>query len=192
MRYWISALIFRSLQDLLDLLLQAFHLFHGPVVLVADLGLDALVLLGMEVHEGHVLQLVADLAHAQAVGDGGVDLQGFAGDLDPLFRRLRWARVRMLCRRSASLIRMTRTSAVMAMIIFFSVSAWASSTSTSEILEILVTPQTMSLISWPKSLVRSSRRVLRILDHVVQQAGGDGDFVQLHVGQDRRPRSAGG
>lgn len=39
----------------------------------------------MHIGEGNVFQFIADLAHAQAIGDGGVNFQGFAGDLDPLF-----------------------------------------------------------------------------------------------------------
>ena len=36
--------------------------------------------LGVEVAKGKVLQLPLELAHPQAVGEGGVDLQGFLGD----------------------------------------------------------------------------------------------------------------
>ena len=64
--------------------------FHGLADLVEELlvgvaarldgGQDLFVGVGLEVLEGEVFQLAADLAHAEAVGDGRVDLDGFAGD----------------------------------------------------------------------------------------------------------------
>ena len=41
----------------------------------------------VEVAEGQVFELAAHLAHAQAVGDGGVDIHGLARHAQPLFGR---------------------------------------------------------------------------------------------------------
>ncbi len=65
-------------------------------------------------------------------------------------------RVRMLCRRSASLMRTTRMSSTMASIILRRFSAWRSSRVANSILLILVTPSTMCATCSPNSRLISS------------------------------------
>ena len=48
-----------------------------------------LVGLGLKVPEGQVLELAADLAHAEAMGDGSVDFERLSRDALALFRRQR-------------------------------------------------------------------------------------------------------
>jgi cytochrome c553 len=94
----------------------------------------------------------------------------------------RCSRVRMLCRRSASLMSTTRTSETMASSILRTFSAWRSSRLANWILSILVTPSTMWATCSPKPadlLVGGGR----VFDGVVQQAGGDGRRVHLHLRQ---------
>ncbi len=61
------------LHDVLDVL------FAIEATLVQELG-DLLVLLGLKVAEGQVLQLPLDMADAQAMGQRRVDVEDFAGD----------------------------------------------------------------------------------------------------------------
>jgi len=92
----------------------------------------------------------------------------------------------MLCVRSASFTRMTRMSRAIATIILRKFSACFSSAVTlalAENCESLVTPSTSCATSAPKSSVSSSG-VARCLDGVVEQAGDDGRFVQLELGED--------
>ena len=89
----------------------------------------------------------------------------------------------MLCRRSASLISTTRTSVTMASSILRTFSAWRSSRLANWILSILVTPSTMCATWSPKSGVDFLAGGGRVFDRVVQQAGGDGRRVQLHLRQ---------
>ena len=49
---------------------------------------------------------------------------------------------------------------------------------------ILVTPSTTCATSGPNSSLMRSMRGQRVLDDVVEQAGGDRDDVELHVGQE--------
>jgi hypothetical protein len=173
----------QALEDRQDLLFQGVHLFHGPVVLVADLGFDALVLVGVEVHEGHVLQFVADLAHAQTVGDGGIDLQCFAGDLDLFFR----AQVG----EGADVVQAVRQFdqydpdigghgddhllqgfGLGVLDVHFG-DLGDLGHAPDEIADLLA-----------EKFVQVFAAVLGIFDHVVQQAGGNGYFVHFHVGQD--------
>ena len=63
----------------LQLLDQAF----GRAALGVDLGAERLVGLRLEVAERQLLELVLDLAHAQPVGDGRVDVAGLLGDRNP-------------------------------------------------------------------------------------------------------------
>jgi hypothetical protein len=99
--------------------------------------------------EGQVLQLAIEVVQAQPVGDRRVDLERLAGDA----RRLSGAHVssvRMLCRRSASLMRMTRTSRAIASSILRKFSACASSWDWNSILSSLETPSTSSATTLPK------------------------------------------
>src|SRR5215472_16847316 len=92
-------------------------------------------------------------------------------------------RVRMLCRRSASLMSTTRMSSIMARTILRTFSACASSEEANSIRLILVTPSTMCATCSPNWVLMSST-VPFVSSTTVQQAGGDGRGVELHLGQD--------
>ena len=98
----------------------------------------------------------------------------------------RCSSVRILCRRSASLIRTTRTSLTMASSILRTFSAWRSSLFANWILSILVTPSTMCATCSPNFAAMSSVVDRRIFDRVVQQPGGNGRRIQLHLRQHER------
>src|SRR5208282_2852528 len=88
---------------------HAFNARHEGFALFAT-GLDGNAHLlesdGIDVFETKVFKFAADLAHAETVRDGGVDFERLAGDF-LLAVGLQMFEVRMLCRRSASLMRMT-------------------------------------------------------------------------------------
>ena len=62
------------------------HAF-GAFPLGLDLGAQRFVGLRLEVLERQLLELVLHLAHPQPTGDGGVDVEGFLGDLDAALLR---------------------------------------------------------------------------------------------------------
>jgi hypothetical protein len=62
-------------------------------------------------------------------------------------------------------------------------SAWRSSLDEKVIALILVTPATTCATSGPEQLLDALDRRQRVFDHVVEEAGGDGDRVELQVGQ---------
>jgi hypothetical protein len=84
--------------------------------LLGDELLDLVVLARVQALEREILQLPLDRVDPEPVSERGIDLQRLARLLDLLVLGQR-ARVRMLWRRSASLIRMTRTSVAIATII---------------------------------------------------------------------------
>ena len=85
--------------------------------LLGDEPLDLVVLARVQRLEGEVLELPLDRVDTEPVGDRRVDVERLARLLDLLLLGHRAAIVRMLCRRSASLIRMTRMSVAIATII---------------------------------------------------------------------------
>ena len=89
--------------------------------------------------------------------------------------------VRMLCRRSASLIMSTRRSRAMATSILRKFSAWRSSREEKASLPILVTPSTRSAISAPNSRSRSRLGRVRVLEDVVQEPRRHRGHVHLEV-----------
>ena len=89
----------------------------------------------------------------------------------------------MLWSRSASLTRITRMSSTIASSILRKFSACRSSLDEKGIAPSLVTPSTTWATSCAEQLPDPLDRGLRVLDDVVEQAGGDRDDVQLHVGQ---------
>ena len=104
--------------DAFHLLQELFALFAALFHFVVDL------LIGNRVHvlEGQVFELTANLAHAEAVRERTVDVESLASNgLLPIGRQR--SSVRMLCRRSASLMRTTRISSTMASIILRTFSA---------------------------------------------------------------------
>src|SRR6185437_2940943 len=113
-------------------------------------GLDLSVGSGFEEAEREVLELATDFAHAEAVGQGSVDIHGLAGDrLLALGSEV--LEVRMLCRRSASLMRMTRMSSTMASSILRTLSAWRAAWPCRSSRSILVTPSTRWATTGPNS-----------------------------------------
>src|SRR5271163_421184 len=54
--------------------------FVEGVLLIGDFFLQLKKRVGLEIAEGEVFEFAADQAHAQAVGDGRVDIERFAGD----------------------------------------------------------------------------------------------------------------
>ena len=63
-------------------------------------------------------------------------------------------------------------------------SAWRSSLDENGMALILVTPSTTWATSGPKSSANALGGGQRVLDDVVEQAGGDGHDVELHVGEE--------
>ena len=98
----------------------------------------------------------------------------------------RYCRVRMLCRRSASLTRMTRMSSTMARSSLRKFSACRSSEVEKGILLILVTPSTMCSTSSPKYSLMRVGVGEGVLEHVVQEAHRHAGRVHAHLGQDGR------
>ena len=96
----------------------------------------------------------------------------------------RCSRVRMLCRRSASLIRTTRMSSTMASIILRRFSACCSSRVSEINLADLgdAFDDVGYLLAELLADVNDGDR--SVLDRVVQQAGGDGHRVHLHFGRE--------
>ena len=103
---------------------------------------DLLVLVWLQIEERQVLQLPLDGVDAQAVRDGRIDLQRLARLEDAAIFVAGLASVRMLCRRSASLMTMTRMSLLMATNILRMVCACSSDRLSTSMREILVTPST--------------------------------------------------
>ena len=64
-----------------ELLDDAFEEDFAFAAKGVDLGGELLVGEGVGIAEGEVFELAAELAHAEAVGERGEDLEGFAGDL---------------------------------------------------------------------------------------------------------------
>ena len=92
--------------------------------------------------------------------------------------------VRMLCSRSASLIRMTRTSRAIASSILRKFSACASSCVSNSILSSLETPSTRSATGLPKLLRDLGLGDRGVLHHVVQQRGGQRLRVEVPLRED--------
>ena len=70
-----------DLDDMLDLVEERFIAGAGGF----EFAQQACGGFRLQIPERQVLQLAADLSHAQAVGDGRVDIHGFLGDAEPLF-----------------------------------------------------------------------------------------------------------
>ena len=144
----------------------------------------------MQRAETEILQLGLDQVHAQALRDRRVDLQRFARDAAGAPRVDCAPSVRMLCRRSASLIRITRRSRAIASSILRKLSAAASWRSRNCSLSSLVTPSTSSATVSPNSPASASRGQRRVLDGVVQDRrdqGLDIDAAARRAPWRRRP-----
>ena len=91
--------------------------------------------------------------------------------------------VRMLCRRSASLMTMTRMSLLMATSILRMVAACSSVSEPTSMRVILVTPSTSWRTSSPNSSCTTFSRDIGVLDRVVQERGAHRLGVHAKVGQ---------
>ena len=94
--------------------------------------------------------------------------------------------VRMLCRRSASLMSRTRTSFAIATSILRIVAACCASLESNSSRSSLVTPSTIAATSAPNSVDEVVERERGVLDRVVQQRGRERDVVEAEVGEDHR------
>ena len=137
---------------------------------------------GIDVAEGQVFQFAADLAHAEAVGDGGVDFQGLAGDGLPAFFRqvLQGAHVvqavGQLDEDHANVVHhgQHHLAQVLGLALFAGVEIdLADLGDALDDVRHLVAEFLFDLLDGDGG----------VFDQVVQQAGGDGDGVQLHLRQ---------
>ena len=103
----------------------------------------------MQCLEGEVFQLDTDGVDTQAAGDTRVNLRRF-------FSGRNAPRVRILCKRSASLTIMTRISRDIASTIFWKFSAWATALSSKVIWVSLDTPSTSSATGLPNCSAMAS------------------------------------
>ena len=116
----------------------------------------------LEVAERQILEIAANRAHAQTVGDGRVDIQRLARDALLLFRR-QIIQSTHVVEAVGQLHQTTRTSVTMARSILRTLSTWRTSGETSSRRLILVTPSTNRAISAPNSwkLPKQGRACLR-------------------------------
>ncbi len=112
-------------------------------------GLDGVERLLLQLGEGEVLQLGLDRVHADALGQGRVDLHRLARDALPALVEVTKCSVRMLCSRSASLTSSTRMSWLIASTSLRKFSACLSRPDFSSSLVSLVTPSTSPAIGLP-------------------------------------------
>ena len=165
-----------------DGLFEVVDFDFGRLALALDLGRQRLVAGRDRDTERQLLELVLDLAHPEPVRDRRVDVEGLLrGPQLPLLGHV--ASVRMLWRRSASFTRMTRMSSTIARSILRKFSACRSSLDENGMALILVTPSTTWATSGPKCSSNLLDGGEGVFDDVMQQAGGDGDRIQPHVGQ---------
>ena len=139
---------------------------------------------GLEVVEGQVLELPLDLTRYR-VGAPAAR----RSPSSPWPSRLRRSggraeSVRMLCSRSASLMRMTRMSLAIAMSILRRFWLCCSASDSNLILPSLVTPSTRSATSSPKRSRISERSTPAVLDDVVKQRRLQRRRVQMQLGED--------
>ena len=92
----------------------------------------------------------------------------------------------MLCSRSPSLTRTTRTSFTIASNILRTFSAWRASGAIMFSRPIFVTPSTRCATSGAKSFFQARKRIFRVLDGVMQQRRRQRSGIQLHVREDVR------
>ena len=85
-------------------------IFFAVGFFLRDVALELIVDLRMEMLERQILELAFNPGNSQAVRQRGVNIQGLLRGENLLFRRQMIESVRILCTRSASLIRITRTS----------------------------------------------------------------------------------
>ena len=140
---------------------------------------------GIDVAEAQVFQFAADLAHAQAVGDGGVDLERLAGDfLLPLRRQMLQRAhvvqaVGQLDEHHADVIHhgQHHLAQVLGLLLFAGgeIDGADLGDALDDVRHLLA-----------EFLADIDDRHRGIFHGVMQQPGGDGDRVHLHLGQNQR------
>ena len=169
-------------QLLRDRPLQLLDDALGDAPLVLDLGLERLVGGRLEGAERRLLELVLDLAHPQPVGDGGVDVERLLGDAAaPLLGQV-----------------VDRPHVVLAIGELDEDDADVVDHRQQHLAEVLGLaglargerdrPDLGDALDdvgdfRPEQLLDPADGGEGVLDHVVEQAGGDGHDVQPHVGQ---------
>ena len=143
-----------------------------------------LVAVGVAVAEAEVFQFLVHGVQAQPVGDRARRFPAFRVAMRLRFSAGIAPRVCMLCRRSASLIRMTRTSRAIASSILRKFSACACCSDANASLSSLDTPSTSRATALPKRASISLAGGRRVFHHVVQQRGDQGLRVEMPAGQD--------
>ncbi len=160
-----------------DVVDQRLALAATPLDQVRDLAVRP----GMQRLERQVLELPLHLLDAQAVRERRVDLQRLGRDPALLLGREHATSVRMLCRRSASLISRTRMSPAIATIILRTFSACSCSRVRNSIRSSLVSPSTMRATSVAELLLDLVDGDVGVLDRVVQERGRERRRVQVQV-----------
>ena len=155
---------------------------------VVDLG----VALGVQRGEGQVLELLLERPACRGGGPAGRRCRASPGRCAAASTAGMAAIVRMLWRRSASLMIRTRRSLAIATSILRMVAACWASLESNWMRSSLVTPSTMAATSAPKSPSMSSRVSAGVLHRVVEQGGGDGDVVEARGRRRSWPPPAGG
>ena len=140
---------------------------------------------GIDVAEPQVLQFAADLAHAQAVGDGGVDLERLLGDLllslgGQMFERAHVVQaVGQLDEHHADVVHhgQHHLAQIFGLLLFAGgeIDVADFGDALDDVRHLLA-----------KFLADIDDGDRGIFDGIVQQAGGDGHRVHLHFGQNQR------
>ena len=179
-----ARLNFVLLQLLLD---DALHLRQKRFAFLAarlDGIFDLVVGDGIDILEGEIFQLAANFAHAQAVGDGGVDVERLARDfLLPLRREeLQGAHVvqavGQLDEHHANVVHhgQDHLADVLGLGLFGGRKLdFADLGDAFDDVGDLLAEFALDLVDGDRG----------VFDHVMQQAGGDGRGVQTHLGQNR-------
>ena len=152
----------------------------GALALGLDLGAQRFVGLRLEILERQLLELVLDLAHAEAVGDGRVDVERLLRDLDaPLLRQVVQRPhvvqpVGELDQDDADVIhhRQQHLAEVLGLALLA-----RRERNRADLGDALDDVGDLGAEELGDALGRRQR----VLDDVVQQAGGDGHDVELHV-----------
>ena len=146
---------------------------------------DLLISDGIDVAEPQVFQLSPDLAHAQAVGDGGVDLERLAGNLLLPLRRqmLQSAHVMQAVgqfdEHHADVIHHGQHHLAQVFGLLFFAGGEIDGADLGDALD-----DVGDLLAELLADIDDGHR--GIFHGVMQQAGGDGDRVHLHLGQNQR------
>ena len=141
--------------------------------------------IGIDVAEAEVFQFSADLAHAQPVGDGGVDLEGLAGDfLLPVRRQMLESAhvvqaVGQLDEHHADVIHHGQHHLAQVFGLLFFAGGEIDGADFGDAFD-----DVRDLLAEFLADIDDSHR--GVFHGVMQQPGGDGDGVHFHLGQNQR------